>query len=48
MPVLSEHLQGLSDRVIPPMGRLVTGDAQPYQYSGGGIRKFPGRNSSRR
>lgn len=30
-----------SDRVIPPMGRLVTGDAQPYQYFIESIRKFP-------
>jgi len=30
-----------SDRVIPPMGRLVTGDSQPYQYLVESIRKFP-------
>lgn len=30
-----------SDRVIPPMGQLVTGDAQPYQYFVESIRKFP-------
>lgn len=30
-----------SDRVIPPMGKLVTGDAQPYQYFIESIRKFP-------
>ncbi|MCP8883144.1 bifunctional demethylmenaquinone methyltransferase/2-methoxy-6-polyprenyl-1,4-benzoquinol methylase UbiE [Devosia sp. XJ19-1] len=30
-----------SDRVIPPMGRAVTGDAQPYQYFVESIRKFP-------
>ena len=30
-----------SDRVIPPMGRVVTGDAQPYQYFIESIRKFP-------
>ena len=30
-----------SDRLIPPMGRLVTGDAQPYQYFIESIRKFP-------
>lgn len=30
-----------SDTVIPPMGRLVTGDAQPYQYFIESIRKFP-------
>jgi len=30
-----------SDTVIPPMGRVVTGDAQPYQYFVESIRKFP-------
>jgi demethylmenaquinone methyltransferase/2-methoxy-6-polyprenyl-1,4-benzoquinol methylase len=30
-----------SDTVIPPMGRVVTGDAQPYQYFIESIRKFP-------
>ena len=30
-----------SDQVIPPMGRVVTGDAQPYQYFIESIRKFP-------
>ncbi len=30
-----------SDWVIPPTGRIVTGDAQPYQYLIESIRKFP-------
>lgn len=30
-----------SDSLIPPMGKLVTGDAQPYQYFIESIRKFP-------
>lgn len=30
-----------SDQLIPPMGRVVTGDAQPYQYFIESIRKFP-------
>ncbi|KKB78680.1 ubiquinone biosynthesis methyltransferase UbiE [Devosia soli] len=30
-----------SDNLIPPMGRAVTGDAQPYQYLVESIRKFP-------
>ena len=30
-----------SDRAIPPIGKLVTGDAQPYQYLVESIRKFP-------
>lgn len=34
-----------SDRVIPPIGRIVTGDAQPYQYLIESIRKFPDARS---
>jgi demethylmenaquinone methyltransferase/2-methoxy-6-polyprenyl-1,4-benzoquinol methylase len=30
-----------SFNVIPPMGRMVTGDAQPYQYLVESIRQFP-------
>ena len=30
-----------SDKVIPPMGKWVTGDAEPYQYLVESIRKFP-------
>ncbi|WP_375598781.1 bifunctional demethylmenaquinone methyltransferase/2-methoxy-6-polyprenyl-1,4-benzoquinol methylase UbiE [Devosia sp. Naph2] len=30
-----------SDQFIPPMGKVVTGDAQPYQYFIESIRKFP-------
>ncbi|MHB1102326.1 MAG: bifunctional demethylmenaquinone methyltransferase/2-methoxy-6-polyprenyl-1,4-benzoquinol methylase UbiE [Devosia sp.] len=41
LPVLSEIYKVFSDRVIPPMGRLVTGDAEPYQYLVESIRKFP-------
>ncbi len=41
MPVLEDIYKVFSDRVIPPMGRLVTGDAQPYQYLIESIRKFP-------
>lgn len=33
--------KSFSDRLIPPMGKLVTGDAQPYQYLVESIRKFP-------
>ena len=40
-PVLSEIYRLFSDRVIPPIGRLVTGDAQPYQYLVESIRQFP-------
>ena len=41
VPVLGAIYRTFSDRVIPPMGRLVTGDAQPYQYLVESIRKFP-------
>jgi demethylmenaquinone methyltransferase/2-methoxy-6-polyprenyl-1,4-benzoquinol methylase len=41
LPVLSDIYKAFSDRVIPPMGRLVTGDAEPYQYLVESIRKFP-------
>jgi demethylmenaquinone methyltransferase/2-methoxy-6-polyprenyl-1,4-benzoquinol methylase len=40
-PVLDQVYKAFSDRVIPPIGRAVTGDAQPYQYLVESIRKFP-------
>ncbi|WP_421761583.1 bifunctional demethylmenaquinone methyltransferase/2-methoxy-6-polyprenyl-1,4-benzoquinol methylase UbiE [Devosia sp.] len=40
-PLLSEVYTAFSDRVIPPIGKAVTGDAQPYQYLVESIRKFP-------
>lgn len=41
VPGLDRAYKSFSDRLIPPMGRLVTGDAQPYQYLVESIRKFP-------
>ena len=41
VPVFDEVYRLFSDRVIPPIGRWVTGDAQPYQYLVESIRKFP-------
>jgi demethylmenaquinone methyltransferase / 2-methoxy-6-polyprenyl-1,4-benzoquinol methylase len=41
VPVFDEAYRLFSDRVIPPIGRWVTGDAQPYQYLVESIRKFP-------
>ena len=41
VPGLEALYRGFSDRVIPPLGRIVTGDAQPYQYLVESIRKFP-------
>jgi len=41
VPGLDAVYKVFSDRVIPPMGGIVTGDAQPYQYLIESIRKFP-------
>jgi demethylmenaquinone methyltransferase/2-methoxy-6-polyprenyl-1,4-benzoquinol methylase len=41
VPVLDRVYDEWSKRVIPPIGRAVTGDAQPYQYLIESIRKFP-------
>ncbi|RUT30249.1 bifunctional demethylmenaquinone methyltransferase/2-methoxy-6-polyprenyl-1,4-benzoquinol methylase UbiE [Arsenicitalea aurantiaca] len=41
VPGLDALYRTFSDRGIPPMGRMVTGDAQPYQYLVESIRKFP-------
>lgn len=42
LPVLEQAYKLFSDRIIPPVGQVVTGDAQPYQYLVESIRKFPG------
>jgi len=41
LPGLDRFYKDFSDRVIPPIGKVVTGDAQPYQYLVESIRKFP-------
>lgn len=41
VPVLDKVYDLFSDRLIPPMGQMVTGDAQPYQYLVESIRNFP-------
>jgi demethylmenaquinone methyltransferase/2-methoxy-6-polyprenyl-1,4-benzoquinol methylase len=41
VPILDRLYTEWSDRAIPPIGRMVTGDAQPYQYLIESIRKFP-------
>jgi demethylmenaquinone methyltransferase/2-methoxy-6-polyprenyl-1,4-benzoquinol methylase len=41
VPMLDKIYDAFSFHVIPPMGRMVTGDAQPYQYLVESIRKFP-------
>jgi demethylmenaquinone methyltransferase/2-methoxy-6-polyprenyl-1,4-benzoquinol methylase len=41
LPGLDRVYREWSDRAIPPIGKAVTGDAQPYQYLVESIRKFP-------
>lgn len=41
VPGLDRFYNALSDNVIPHMGKIVTGDAEPYQYLVESIRKFP-------
>jgi len=41
VPVLSALYDRFSDAAIPPMGKLVTGDAEPYRYLVDSIRNFP-------
>ncbi|WMT87096.1 bifunctional demethylmenaquinone methyltransferase/2-methoxy-6-polyprenyl-1,4-benzoquinol methylase UbiE [Pelagibacterium sp. 26DY04] len=41
VPVLDKVYDLFSDHVIPPIGKMVTGDAQPYQYLVESIRNFP-------
>ena len=44
MPVVL-RVDGFSFRVIPPLGRLVTGDEESYRYLVESIRKFPRPNA---
>ncbi|MBI5264950.1 MAG: bifunctional demethylmenaquinone methyltransferase/2-methoxy-6-polyprenyl-1,4-benzoquinol methylase UbiE [Bradyrhizobium sp.] len=41
MPGLDRLYELFSFKVIPPLGRMVTGDAESYQYLVESIRKFP-------
>ena len=41
VPGLDKVYALFSDHLIPPMGKLVTGDADPYQYLVESIRNFP-------
>jgi demethylmenaquinone methyltransferase/2-methoxy-6-polyprenyl-1,4-benzoquinol methylase len=41
MPLLDRVYEAWSFRAIPEIGRLVTGDAEPYSYLVESIRKFP-------
>lgn len=41
VPLLEQFYEAWSFNIIPPVGKMVTGDAQPYQYLVESIRKFP-------
>ncbi|TCR68762.1 bifunctional demethylmenaquinone methyltransferase/2-methoxy-6-polyprenyl-1,4-benzoquinol methylase UbiE [Bosea sp. BK604] len=41
VPLLDKVYEAYSFNIIPPMGRMVTGEAEPYQYLVESIRKFP-------
>lgn len=41
VPGLDKIYDLFSDQIIPPMGKLVTGDADPYRYLVDSIRNFP-------
>ena len=41
VPGLDRVYDAFSDHLIPPMGKIVTGDGDPYQYLVESIRQFP-------
>lgn len=41
VPLLDKVYEAYSFNLIPPMGRMVTGDAEPYRYLVESIRRFP-------
>jgi demethylmenaquinone methyltransferase/2-methoxy-6-polyprenyl-1,4-benzoquinol methylase len=41
MPMLDKFYEQWSFNAIPQIGRIVTGDAEPYRYLVESIRKFP-------
>ena len=41
VPLLDRVYEAYSFNLIPPMGRMVTGDGEPYRYLVESIRKFP-------
>jgi demethylmenaquinone methyltransferase/2-methoxy-6-polyprenyl-1,4-benzoquinol methylase len=45
VPALEELYEAYSFRLIPTLGRLVTGDADSYQYLVESIRRFPDRTA---
>ncbi|MDE2579689.1 MAG: bifunctional demethylmenaquinone methyltransferase/2-methoxy-6-polyprenyl-1,4-benzoquinol methylase UbiE [Hyphomicrobiales bacterium] len=47
LPFLDRLYEQYSFRVVPPMGRAITGDAHPYRYLVESIRKFPSADDFR-
>ncbi len=45
MPILDKFYEQWSFKAIPPIGKFITGDAEPYQYLVESIRKFPNQES---
>lgn len=45
MPLLDKAYEVWSFNAIPPIGRAITGDAEPYSYLVESIRKFPNQNN---
>lgn len=45
VPGLEQFYEAWSFNVIPPVGKMVTGDSQPYQYLVESIRKFPSQQN---
>ena len=45
MPLLERFYDQWSFKAIPQIGRMVTGDAEPYQYLVESIRKFPNQEN---
>jgi demethylmenaquinone methyltransferase / 2-methoxy-6-polyprenyl-1,4-benzoquinol methylase len=41
VPVLDKLYRQYSDRIVPALGRMVAGDAEPYRYLVESITKFP-------
>ncbi len=45
VPLLSSLYAAYSDHVIPRLGQMIAGDAQPYAYLKESIRRFPDQDS---
>ena len=45
MPMLDRFYDQWSMKAIPQIGKMVTGDGDPYQYLVESIRKFPNQQS---